>query len=293
MKANVRNRRAGFTLIEFIVGLVIAAIVASMVYSFFGSALTQSGLPILRLQKASNLSSVMENIVADYNRLNALNLRYKWVVSTAYRLNSIVTPKTIPATPDGGHYYKCTVAGTSGASEPSWPTGAGATVTDGGVTWKESGDLIVTVWQKSHPYTVVGTIVVPINNTGHYYRCTTGGTSGANEPLTSAWLPTTVPSTPWQVTDGTVTWTEAGTVLDTATTITTDNLQNYLTNYLTTYLGRYGTGYTVIENKFIQFNGSTEVNPGDSGTSSENNNLKVTIKSNDSAETLTVIFTIR
>lgn len=282
MKTHVRNRQAGFTLIEFIVGLVIAAIVASMVYSFFGSALTQSGVPILRLQKAFNLSKVMESIVADYNRLNALNLRYRWLVSTAYRFNSVVTPKTIPATPDGGHYYRCTVAGTSGVSEPSWPTGAGATVTDGSITWKESGDLIVTVWQKSHPYTA-NTVVMPITNTGHYYTCTAAGTSGTTEP--TAWPK----ATGGTVTDNGVTWTEAGTVLDTA--ITTDNLKNYLT----TNPDRYGTGYTVVtaETKFIQFNGSTEVDAGTSGTSSEKNNLKVTIKNNDSAETLTAIFTIR
>ena len=279
MKAHVRNRQAGFTLIEYIVGLVIVAIVASMVYGFFGTALTQSGLPILRLQKASNLSRVMENIVADYNRLHALNLRYKWHASTAYSLDSVVTPKTIPATPDGGHYYRCTVAGTCGASEPSWPATAGATVTDGGVTWTERGNV---VWQKSHPYTV-NTVVVPIINTGHYYKCTTAGSSQATPPTWPTATGGTVTET------GGLTWTEAGSVLD--TTVITDNLLNYLT----TNPARYGTGYTVVtaETKFIQFNGSTEVDPGVGGTSSEKNNLKVTIKDNDSAETLTAIFTIR
>ena len=277
MKAHVRNHQAGFTLIEYIVALVIAAIMASMVYTYFGTALTQSGAPILRLRKASNLSNVMENIVADHIRLNALNLRYKWQASTAYRLNSVVTPKTIPATPYGGHYYRCTVAGTSGASEPLWPIIDGSEVLDGDVTWKESGSM---VWQKSHQYTVVGTIVVPINNTGHYYRLTAKGTSGASEP---SW-PIIDGS---EVLDGDVTWTEAGTILDSA--YITDNLQNYLT----TDLGRYGTGYTVIENKFIQFDGSTMRDAGADGTSPEKNNLIVTIKDTDSAETLTAIFTIR
>lgn len=38
-----------------------------------------------------------------------------------------------------GHWYKVTVAGTSGTAEPAWPTSAGGTVVDGGVTWTEDG----------------------------------------------------------------------------------------------------------------------------------------------------------
>ena len=37
------------------------------------------------------------------------------------------------------HVYRCTTAGTTSGGEPSWPTGAGATVTDGSVVWTESG----------------------------------------------------------------------------------------------------------------------------------------------------------
>ena len=78
MRLYTKNHQDGFTLIEFIVALVIASIMAAMAYSFFGSALTQSGIPILRFQKESNLHTVMENIVLDYNRMDAINLRYKW-----------------------------------------------------------------------------------------------------------------------------------------------------------------------------------------------------------------------
>lgn len=44
---------------------------------------------------------------------------------------------TVPATLNG-RLYKCTAStGNTGASEPAWPTTAGGTVVDGGVTWTE------------------------------------------------------------------------------------------------------------------------------------------------------------
>lgn len=48
-----------------------------------------------------------------------------WIGSTAYSLNQYAT--------NGGSLYRCTVAGTSAAS--GGPTGSGATIVDGGVTW--------------------------------------------------------------------------------------------------------------------------------------------------------------
>ena len=281
MKSYLKNHQAGFTLIEVIVTLVLASVIAAMLSSFFGTSLTRSGEPIQRLMNSTNLQQVMENIVSDYNRLNALNSRYKWQPSINYRNGVIVTPKTIPASPNGGHYYKGTTAGTSGATEPSWPTANGSTVTDGSVTWKESGNII---WQKRHPYTA-GAIIVPINNNGHYYKCTVAGTSGATEP---SWKK----DNGITVTDGSVTWTEAGSILDSADTtniILKDNLKYYLTNDPT----RYGNGYSVVaeETKFIKFNAATNIEEA-AGNTDEKCNLKVTIKDNNSGRTLTTMFTI-
>jgi hypothetical protein len=53
-----------------------------------------------------------------------------WAASTAYALGDYVVPTT-----SNGFYYECTTAGTSGTTEPTWPTTAGATVTDGTVVW--------------------------------------------------------------------------------------------------------------------------------------------------------------
>ncbi len=57
-----------------------------------------------------------------------------WTASTAYTAGQTISP---PAA--NGHFYQCTVAGTSGSVAPSsWPTD-GSTFTDGGVTWQDMG----------------------------------------------------------------------------------------------------------------------------------------------------------
>lgn len=58
----------------------------------------------------------------------------QWRASIAY-----VEDQQVPPTTPNGHLYKCTVAGTSGATEPTWPTATGGTVVDGTVTWTEDG----------------------------------------------------------------------------------------------------------------------------------------------------------
>jgi len=52
--------------------------------------------------------------------------------STVVALNAYTVPATL-----NGRLYKCTTAGTTGSGEPTWPTTAGGTVVDGGVTWTE------------------------------------------------------------------------------------------------------------------------------------------------------------
>jgi hypothetical protein len=54
-----------------------------------------------------------------------------WSATTTYAVGDVTT--------QGTHRYTVTVAGTSGGTIPTFPTGTGATVADGGVTWKECG----------------------------------------------------------------------------------------------------------------------------------------------------------
>ena len=61
----------------------------------------------------------------------------KWLPTNDYSVDDLVRPTGANA---NGHYYKCTVdTGSSAGTEPTWPTGSGATVNDGGITWTEQG----------------------------------------------------------------------------------------------------------------------------------------------------------
>ena len=83
-----------------------------------------------------------EYVRLDYAEISAVTVQRKlgvdattWAVSTAYTSASYV----IPTTPNG-RFYHCTTAGTShAATEPTWPTTKGATVTDGTATWTDMG----------------------------------------------------------------------------------------------------------------------------------------------------------
>ena len=62
-------------------------------------------------------------LASDYNKP-------AWQSNTDYSLGTIVRPTT-----PNDHVYECTTAGTSGTTEPVWPTTEGATVQDGSVVW--------------------------------------------------------------------------------------------------------------------------------------------------------------
>ncbi len=64
-----------------------------------------------------------------------------WVTATSYAVGDVVKPSDASNT----NTYRCITAGTSGAAEPTWPTTAGATVTDGTVVWEVSSDLLSVV----------------------------------------------------------------------------------------------------------------------------------------------------
>ncbi len=58
-----------------------------------------------------------------------------WIADTAYSLNDTVVPTT-----GGVVEFRCTTAGTSDSSEPTWPSEVGETVNDNDVVWTVSFD---------------------------------------------------------------------------------------------------------------------------------------------------------
>ena len=76
-----RNSR-GFTFIEIIVTLLVAAILALILFTFMGTGVTRSSTPVIWTKNQYELSEVMDKITADYR--NAVG-------STAFNLSSFKT----------------------------------------------------------------------------------------------------------------------------------------------------------------------------------------------------------
>jgi hypothetical protein len=78
-----------------------------------------------------------------------------WATTHAYAVGDLVKRLT----GSGIYWFKATVAGTSGASEPTWPATLGGTVVDGTVTWKaiRARRLVGTVTSAPDRSTIVAT----------------------------------------------------------------------------------------------------------------------------------------
>jgi prepilin-type N-terminal cleavage/methylation domain-containing protein len=143
-------------------------------------------------------------------------------------------------------------------------------------------------WRSGTVYTYsafAATYVIPTNFNGYYYRLTTGGTSSApgSEP---AW-PLSSGAT---VNDNGITWTWGGrlrTIKPLATLqgqIGAEDSVQTTSDYGKNPDGTY-TKYTVVKNRFIQFNASGN----EIADATALNILKVTLK-NETGETLTSLF---
>jgi prepilin-type N-terminal cleavage/methylation domain-containing protein len=59
----------GFSLIEIIVTLVVAALFGTMFLQYMGTSLTKSAEPVIDVQKAYETGKIMESLIADYKKL--------------------------------------------------------------------------------------------------------------------------------------------------------------------------------------------------------------------------------
>lgn len=97
-----------------------------------------------------NLSAAKVALPPNEEKILVIAQRIKepsvWQGTTSYSLGDVVRPSAA-----NGHYYICTVAGTSDSGEPTWPVTATGTVTDATATWMEyvsSGSLVAALTPK-------------------------------------------------------------------------------------------------------------------------------------------------
>jgi prepilin-type N-terminal cleavage/methylation domain-containing protein len=292
MKPRKNCTKSGFSLIEVIVTLVIVAIVAVMIATFFNKSITQSSVPIARLNTSARLNEAIELITAQYTRSP------QWTPNTPYAAGAIILPPTLART---GLQYTTAAACTSGITVPNdWLQ---ASVSDNTCTWTPNGaapSLINQAWRSGKQYYKNAIIV-----SGAYQyvsKIGTGiGTTGSNAPTwTSA---TTIGSTvPPPVPPDAVTWQFSGA----APTIIMQTLIGGEGTDVTQTLSGKEVSYRVIENRFIKFVDGANLNdpkeeqnidssPGDAQYGMY---LKVTLghrsdASDRTSETISTLFAIR
>lgn len=126
----------------------------------------------------------------------------RWQASRAVRVGTVVKRSNDPTgTTTGAQAWRCTTAGTTGSSEPSWPASPsiGTTQSDGTVTWTyQAAATRATTTAYSLNAIVKGYTAL------QYWTCTTAGTSGST--ATASLFPS-APTVGQTVTDGSVVWT--------------------------------------------------------------------------------------
>lgn len=108
------------------IALNTASFATSLLFS--GTAAPTSGATTLQLASGSGDASIPVSA-------SVASTTIPWQASTAYVVGQIIVPVS------GGYTYVVTVAGTSGTTEPTFPTTRYATVTDGGVTWERTSSF--------------------------------------------------------------------------------------------------------------------------------------------------------
>ena len=146
-----RNRQRGFSLAEVMVATAILVVILVGILTLYDRAnkVFKTGNEAAEMQQ--NVRIAYDRMIGDirmagfdYKRGGALlpsQTAAAWAQARTYSAGTLVTP-----TSANGHTYRATTSGTSGTSEPAWPTGAGATIVENGatppITWQENGGAV-------------------------------------------------------------------------------------------------------------------------------------------------------
>ncbi|HEX7139521.1 MAG TPA: prepilin-type N-terminal cleavage/methylation domain-containing protein, partial [Vicinamibacterales bacterium] len=138
-----RHSQSGFSLVEVLTASAIFAIIfvaALLIYDRSNRMFSQNTQAADMQQSTrvayEKLLSDVRMAGFDYKRAGVPTSAFlTWRASQPYVVGQMVLPSTA-----NGHIYKCTTAGTSGATAPvTWGTTSGATVSDSSVVWTEVG----------------------------------------------------------------------------------------------------------------------------------------------------------
>lgn len=101
------------------------------------------------------------SLLVDGGRVEAIGYPIpSWQTNMAYAGNAAITPRTA-----NGHQYRSLDAGTSGASEPAWPTDGGF-VSDNTLTWVDFGADNVQLKAETFPITLPPNVLVTTSDCG-------------------------------------------------------------------------------------------------------------------------------
>ena len=120
-----KHGKKGFTLIEVIVTLLIAAILGTFLVTFMGTAVTKSGEPVARSKQLYELQQVMENIKSTYltmaDATDALTRLNAFITGSPVSSSYTIVTKSISFNQDAsGNYTEsgsvCPGLGSSGSN---------------------------------------------------------------------------------------------------------------------------------------------------------------------------------
>jgi prepilin-type N-terminal cleavage/methylation domain-containing protein len=98
-KTSIPCAQDGFTLVEIIVTITLASILATLMVQYMGTAMTASSGPVNMVRDGAKMEALMEKIISDYvKEINSDPANALQSIWDTYNPNSNVSPKYITFT---------------------------------------------------------------------------------------------------------------------------------------------------------------------------------------------------